>query len=170
LPYLCLYDAVEKLEEFWRLRQASSEDPLLDVVDMLESNWKLAQNILQQTRHVLIHMFVEFWPKKKDEMPSDNLWKLVRAFDTIEDHVRAMKRISVKQGVEGAIALAQSHGKEVNWEKVGASYAIPLVEMMDFLRRRRSTRPSWCPFFFVSDSFLDYCTWVFDAFFQYPCC
>jgi hypothetical protein len=59
-------------------------------------------------------MFVGFWPKKKDEMPAYNLQKLVAAFDTIEDHVRAMKCMSVKQGVEGAIALTQSHGEEVN--------------------------------------------------------
>jgi hypothetical protein len=45
---LCFYDVEEKLGEFWRLRQASSEDLLLDAVDMLESNWKLAWNILQQ--------------------------------------------------------------------------------------------------------------------------
>jgi hypothetical protein len=60
LPYLCLYDATEKIGEFWRLRQASSEDPLLDALDVLESNWKLAQNILQQTRRILIRMFVRF--------------------------------------------------------------------------------------------------------------
>jgi hypothetical protein len=47
-------------------------------------------------------------------MPSDNLWKLVAAFDTIEDPVRAMKRMSVKQGVKGVIALAQSHGEEMD--------------------------------------------------------
>jgi hypothetical protein len=41
-------------------------------------------------------MFVGLWPKKMDEMPADNLWKLVAAFDTIEDHVHAMKRMSVK--------------------------------------------------------------------------
>jgi hypothetical protein len=59
-------------------------------------------------------MLVGFWPKKRDEMPGDNLRKLVAAFDTIEDPVHKMKRISVKQGVEGAIALAQSHGEEMN--------------------------------------------------------
>jgi hypothetical protein len=51
-------------------------------------------------------MFVGLFPKKKDKMPYENLQKLVTAFDTIEDPVRAMKLISVKQGVEGAIALA----------------------------------------------------------------
>jgi hypothetical protein len=142
LPYLCFYDAAEKLGEFWRLWQASSEDSLLDAVDVLESNWKLARNILQQTRHVLIRMFVGLWPKKKDEIPADNLRKLVAAFDTIEDLVRAMKSISVKRGVKGAIALAQSHGKEVNWEKVGASYAIPLVEMTEFLKKAKGYAPN----------------------------
>jgi hypothetical protein len=76
---LCFCDAAEKLGEFWRLQEATPKDPLLASVDVLESNWKLARNILQQTRHVLIHMFVGFWPKKKDEMPVDNLWKLVTA-------------------------------------------------------------------------------------------
>jgi hypothetical protein len=38
--YLC--DAAEKLGEVWRLRQADSEDPLLDAVGVLELNWKLA--------------------------------------------------------------------------------------------------------------------------------
>jgi hypothetical protein len=71
---------------------------------MLESNWNLARNILQQTHHVLIRMFVGFWPKKKDEMPADNLQKLVVAFDTIGDPFHAMKHTSVKQGVEGEIA------------------------------------------------------------------
>jgi hypothetical protein len=47
-------------------------------------------------------------------MPSDNLPKLIAAFNTIEDPVHAMKRMSVKQGVEGVIALAQSHGEEMD--------------------------------------------------------
>jgi hypothetical protein len=86
-------------------------------------------------------MFVGFWPKKINEIPGDNLRKLVAAFDTIEDHVYAMKRMSVKQCVEGAIAVAQSHGKEVDWEKVGASYAVPLVEMMEFFKKAKEYAP-----------------------------
>jgi hypothetical protein len=39
-------------------------------------------------------------------MPGDNLKKLIESFDTVEDHVLALKRTSVKRGVEGAIALA----------------------------------------------------------------
>jgi hypothetical protein len=54
-------------------------------------------------------------------MPGDNLKKLIETFDTIEDPVLALKRTSVKRGVEGAIALAQSYGEEVNWAKIGSS-------------------------------------------------
>jgi hypothetical protein len=52
--------------------------------------------------------------RKKDELPASNLQKLVEAFDTIKDPVLVMKLTSVKRGVEGMIALAQSHGKEVD--------------------------------------------------------
>jgi hypothetical protein len=54
---------------------------------------------------VLTHTFIVLWPKKKEEMPVDNLRKLLESFDTLEDPVLAMKCRSVKQGVEGAIAL-----------------------------------------------------------------
>jgi hypothetical protein len=73
LSYLHFCDAAEKLGEVWRLRQGNSKDPLLDVVDVLESNWKLARDVLQQTRHVLIRMFVGLFSKKRNEMPVDNL-------------------------------------------------------------------------------------------------
>jgi hypothetical protein len=63
------------------------------------------------------------FPGKKDEMPVSNLKMLVEAFDTLEDPVLQMKLSSVKRGVEGMIALTQSHGKNVDSEKVGSSYA-----------------------------------------------
>jgi hypothetical protein len=90
---------------------------------------------------VLIRMFVGLFPKKKDEMPAGNLRKLVRAFDTVEDPAHAMKLTSVKRGFEGVIALAQSHGEEVDWEKVGSSYACPLVEMMVFFKKAKEYAP-----------------------------
>jgi hypothetical protein len=86
-------------------------------------------------------MFVGLFPKKRDEMPTDNLRKLVAAFDTIEDPVLAMRLTSVKQGVEGMIALAQSHGEEVDWEKVGSSYACPLAEMKEFFKKAKGYAP-----------------------------
>jgi hypothetical protein len=96
LSHLYFGDAAEKLGEVWKLRQGNSKDPLLDAVDVLESNWKLARDILQGTRHVLICMFVGLFPKKRNEMPADNLWNLVAAFDTIKVHVRVVKHILVK--------------------------------------------------------------------------
>jgi hypothetical protein len=59
-------------------------------------------------------MFVGLWPKKSADMPADDLKKLAATFDTVEDPILAMKSHSVKRDVEGAIALAQSHGDEVN--------------------------------------------------------
>jgi hypothetical protein len=82
-------------------------------------------------------MFAGFWLKKRKEMSGDNLRKLVEAFETTDDPVLALKRTSVKRGVEGAIALAQSHGKEVDWEKVGSSHARPLSEMEKFFQRAK---------------------------------
>jgi hypothetical protein len=81
------------------------------------------------------------FPKKKNEIPTSNLRKLIEAFDTIEDPVRAMKLISVKRGVEGAIALAQSHSEEVDWEKVGSSYSCTLVEMTEFFKKAKEYAP-----------------------------
>jgi hypothetical protein len=86
-------------------------------------------------------MFVEFWPKKRKEMPGDNLRKLLKAFETTDDHVLALKRTSVKRGVEGAIGLAQSHSKEVDSENVGTSHARPLSEMEEFFQRAKQYAP-----------------------------
>jgi hypothetical protein len=87
-------------------------------------------------------MFVGFWLKKRKEMPGDNLWKLLEAFDTTKDHVLALKRTSVKRGVEGVIALAQSYGEEVDWEKVCSSHACPLSEMEEFFQKAKQYAPT----------------------------
>jgi hypothetical protein len=100
---LCLCGTTGKIGESWKLRQPNTKDPLLAVVDLLESNWKLVQNVLQLTRNVLIRMFAGFWLKKKKEMPSDNLQKLLEAFETVDDPVLALKRTSMKRGVEGVL-------------------------------------------------------------------
>jgi hypothetical protein len=86
-------------------------------------------------------MFVGFWPKKRKEMPGDNLQKLLEAFESVDDPVLALKRTSVKQGIEGVIALAQSHGEEVDWEKVGSSFAHPLSEMEGFFQKAKLYAP-----------------------------
>jgi hypothetical protein len=86
-------------------------------------------------------MFVGLWPKKRAEMPTDDLKKLAEAFDTVEDPVLMMKSRSVKRGVEGAIALAQSHGKEVVWEKVSSFGARPLSELLGFFEKAKKYAP-----------------------------
>jgi hypothetical protein len=134
-------DVAEQLGEVMKLRLECTKDPLLDSVDVLESNWRIVRDILQRTRHVLPRMFVELFPKKKDELPVGNLRKLVEAFDTLEDPVLQMKLSSVKQGVEGTITLTQSHGKEVDWEKVGSSYARPPAKMKEFFKKAKEYAP-----------------------------
>jgi hypothetical protein len=133
LSYVCLrscfdfncefHGATEQLGEIIKLHLDSAKDPLQDTVGVLESNWKNVRNILQKTCHMLPRLFIGLFPKKKDEMPIGNLRKLVEAFDTLEDFVLQLKLSSVQQGVEGTIALTQSHGESVDWEKVSSSYA-----------------------------------------------
>jgi hypothetical protein len=88
-----------------------------------------------------MQMFSGLWPKKKAEMLVDNLKELAEAFDTIEDPVLMMKSRLVKRGVEGAIALAQSHGEEVDWEKVSSSRARPLSKLLGFFEKAKKYVP-----------------------------
>jgi hypothetical protein len=81
------------------------------------------------------------FPKKKDEIPFSNLRKLVEAFDTLEDLVLQLKLSSVKQGVEGTIALTQSHHENVDWEKVISSYARRPSKMKEFFVEARKYAP-----------------------------
>jgi hypothetical protein len=109
----------------------------MGVVNLLELNWISIQEILELTRRVLTRMFVGLWPKKRADMLADDLKKLAATFDTVEDPILSMKSRSVKRGVKGAIALAQSHGEEVNWEKVSSSHARPLSELLGFFERAK---------------------------------
>jgi hypothetical protein len=132
--------AAEKIGLPLAPRQSDTKDPLIVVVDSLESDWKSVQEFLQLIHRVLSRMFIKLWPKKRAEVPVD-LKKLAEAFDTIEDPVLTMKSRSVKRGVEGAIALAQSHGEEVNWEKVSSSRARPLSELLGFFEKAKKYAP-----------------------------
>jgi hypothetical protein len=142
-PWLtCIFcDAAEQLGEIIKLRLDSAKDPLLDTVDILELNWRNVRNVLQWTRHVLPRLFVGLFPKKKDEMPVGNLRKLVEAFDTLEDPVLQLKLSSIKRGVEGTIALTQSHGENVDWEKVSSSYARCPSEMKELFAEAKKYAP-----------------------------
>jgi hypothetical protein len=75
-------------------------------------------------------------------MPGDNLKKLIEDFDTVEDPVLSLKRTSVKRGVEGVIALAQSHGEEVDRAKIGSSPTRPLSEMLGFFKFAKKYVPN----------------------------
>jgi hypothetical protein len=90
---------------------------------------------------MLPRLFVGLFPKKKDEMPISNLRKLVEAFDTLEDLVLQLKFSSVKRGVEGMIALTQSHGESVYWEKVSSSYARCPADMKEFFAKANKYAP-----------------------------
>jgi hypothetical protein len=121
--------------------QTDDEDPLMAAVNLLESNWISVQEILELTPRVLMRMFVGLWPKKKSDVPTANLKKLAAAFDTVEDPIRLMNSCSVKRGAEGAIALAYSHGEEVDWEKVSSSRGRPLLELLGFFEKAKKYAP-----------------------------
>jgi hypothetical protein len=92
-----------------------------------ESNFWNARNVLQKNQHVLTRLFAELFKKK--EIPSSNLRQLVDAFDTLEDPTLALKRSLVRRGAEATVALAMSHGENVDWEKVSSSHARGPLEM-----------------------------------------
>jgi hypothetical protein len=94
--------------------QPVDEDPLMAAVNLLELHWISIQEVLELTRRVLTWIFVGLWPKKKVDLPVVDLKKLAAVFDTAEDPILSIKSRSVKQGAEGAIALAYSHGEEVD--------------------------------------------------------
>jgi hypothetical protein len=121
--------------------QPDDEDPLMAAVNLLELNWISVQEVLELTRRVLTRIFVGLWPKKKANMPADDLKKLAAVFDTTEDPILSMKSRSVKRGAKGAIALAYSHGEEVDWEKVSSSRGRPLSELLGFFEKAKKYAP-----------------------------
>jgi hypothetical protein len=117
--------------------QPDDEDTLMAAVNLLELNWISVQEVLELTRRMLTRMFVGLWPKKRADMPTADLKKLVAAFDTVEDPIMLMKSRSVKRGAKGAIALAYSHSEEVDWEKVSSSHGRPLSELLGFFEKAK---------------------------------
>jgi hypothetical protein len=82
------------------------------------------------------------FPKKKREMPTSNLRKLVKSFDTLEDPTLHLKLSSVKRGAEGTVALALTHGEDVDWEKVSSSHARHMEEMKEFFSEAKKYAPN----------------------------
>jgi hypothetical protein len=79
------------------------------------------------------------WPKRKVDVP--DLKNLAKAFDTDDDPILTMKGLSLKRGVEGAIAFAYVHGEEVNWEKVSSSLGRPHSELKAFFEKAKRYAP-----------------------------
>jgi hypothetical protein len=71
--------------------QLIDEDSLLVAVNLLELHWTSVQEVLVLTRRVLTQIFVGLWPKKKADMPADDLKKLATVFDTTDDPILSMK-------------------------------------------------------------------------------
>jgi hypothetical protein len=65
-------------------------------VNSLQLNWISVQEVLELTHRMLTLIFVGLWPKKRADMPADDLKKLATAFDTIKDPILLMKSCSVK--------------------------------------------------------------------------
>jgi hypothetical protein len=62
-------------------------DLLMTAVNLLKANWISIQEVFELVSRVLTRMFVGLWPKKKAEVPKDNLKKLTKAFHMTEDPI-----------------------------------------------------------------------------------
>jgi hypothetical protein len=87
-------------------------------------------------------MFIRLWPKKKAEVPKDDLKKLAKAFDTTEDPILQLKGLSLKRGAEGAIALSYAHGADVDWEKVSSPHGHTRSELKAFFEKAKKLAPA----------------------------
>jgi hypothetical protein len=118
------------------------DDPLLAVVNLLRANWISVQDIFELVNRVLSRMFVGLWPKKKAEVPINDLKKLAKAFDTNDDPLLQLKGLSVKRGVEGAITLSYAHGADLDWEKTGSPHGRTRSELKAFFEKAKKFTPA----------------------------
>jgi hypothetical protein len=84
----------------------------MTAVNLLEANWISIQEIFELVGRILTRMFIGLWPKQKAEVSNNDVKKLAKAFDTTDDPVLQLKGLSLKRGVEGAIALSYAHGAD----------------------------------------------------------
>jgi hypothetical protein len=114
----------------------------MTAVNLLEANWISIQEIVELVSRVLTRMFVGLWPKKKAEVPKDDLKKLAKAFDTTKDPILQMKGLSLKRGAEGAIALSYAHGADVDWDKVSSPHGRTRAELKAFFEKAKKLAPT----------------------------
>jgi hypothetical protein len=115
------------------------DNPLLAAVSLLEANWISVQEIFELVNRVVTQIFVGLWPKQKGKVLP--LKSLAKAFDAPDDPILTMKGLSLKRGVEGAIAFSDAHGEEVNWEKVSSSPGRPHSELKAFFEKAKKYAP-----------------------------
>jgi hypothetical protein len=120
----------------------SGDDPLLTVVNLLEANWISIQETFELVSRVLSRLFVGLWPKKKAEVPKDNLENLAKSSEKIEDPILQLKGVSLKRGAEGAIALSFAHGADFDWEKVSSPHGRTHDEMKVFIEKVKKLAPA----------------------------
>jgi hypothetical protein len=118
------------------------DDPLLTAVNLLEANWISIQETFELASRILSRLFVGLWPKKKAEVPKDNLEKLAKAFETTEDPTLQLKGLCLKRGAEGAIALSFAHGADFDWEKVSSPHGRTRDEMKAFFEKAKKLAPA----------------------------
>jgi hypothetical protein len=111
-------------------------------VNLLERNWISVQEIFELVNRVLTRLFVGLWPKQKAEVPQNDLKKLAKAFDTTDDPILQLKGLSVKRGVEGAIALSYAHGADLDWEKIGSPHGRTRSELKAFFNKAKKFTPA----------------------------
>jgi hypothetical protein len=87
-------------------------------------------------------LFFGLWPKKKAEVPKDNLEKLAKAFDTTEDPTLQLKGLSLKRGAKGAIALSYAHDADFDWEKVSSPHGRTHAELKAFFEKAKKLAPA----------------------------
>jgi hypothetical protein len=111
-------------------------------VNLLERNWITVQEISELANRVLTRMFVGLWPKQKAEVPKNDLKKLAKTFDTTDDPILQLKGLSVKRGVEGAIALSYAHGADLDWEKISSPHGRTRSELKAFFEKAKKFMPT----------------------------
>jgi hypothetical protein len=114
----------------------------MTAVNLLEENWISVQETFELVSRVLSRLFIGLWPKKKAEVPKDNCSDLVKSFDTVEDPILQLKGLSLKRGVEGAIALSFAHGADFDWEKVSSPHGRTCDEMKVFIEKAKKLAPT----------------------------
>jgi hypothetical protein len=67
---------------------------------------------------------------------------LVEAFDTLEDPTLPCKCSFIRRGAEATVALAMSHGEEVDWKKVCSSHAQGPEDMKSFFLEAKKDSPN----------------------------